>query len=125
MDLLTIKYRVIVAMCKPPYTCMHGRNYLPHSSCHISYGQSNNLDSILFVIIYNIVCILTFDLFFQDCGNVIYNPKSQTCCCGKVYDTKSNWNCCGYYYYNSRTSKCCNYYSVKSKHMNCPRHKIE
>lgn len=58
------------------------------------------------------------------CGNVIYNPHSSVCCCGKVYAKKSNWNCCGYFHYDSRTSKCCNYYSVKPKRMNCPRFTI-
>ncbi|XP_028405129.1 uncharacterized protein LOC114527629 [Dendronephthya gigantea] len=58
------------------------------------------------------------------CGNQIYNPLSQLCCCGKVYDKKPNYSCCGYFYYSRLTSQCCNYYSVKPKKAVCPRSKI-
>ncbi|XP_028405094.1 uncharacterized protein LOC114527595 [Dendronephthya gigantea] len=58
------------------------------------------------------------------CGNQIYNPASQICCCGKVHSKKANWNCCGYFYYNTRASKCCNYFSVKPLKANCPRSRI-
>ncbi|CAB4013350.1 Hypothetical predicted protein [Paramuricea clavata] len=58
------------------------------------------------------------------CGNQIYNPASQICCCGKIHDKKSNHACCGYFYYNTRVSKCCNYYSVKPRKANCPRDRV-
>ena len=58
------------------------------------------------------------------CGNQIYNPATQICCCGKVHDRKAKHACCGYFYYDLRTSRCCNYYSVKPKNGRCPRYRI-
>ena len=58
------------------------------------------------------------------CGNQIYNPKTQICCCGKVHDKKANYACCGYFYYDTRYSQCCNYFSVKPKKAKCPRYRV-
>ncbi|CAB4009801.1 Hypothetical predicted protein [Paramuricea clavata] len=58
------------------------------------------------------------------CGNQIYNPSTQICCCGKVHAKKRHHACCGYFYYDARYSQCCNYFSVKSKKAKCPRFRI-
>ncbi|CAB3996923.1 Hypothetical predicted protein [Paramuricea clavata] len=58
------------------------------------------------------------------CGNQIYNPSTQICCCGKVHSKKSRYSCCGYFYYDTRVSQCCNYYSVKPRKAKCPRYRV-
>ncbi|XP_046864943.1 putative mediator of RNA polymerase II transcription subunit 12 [Xenia sp. Carnegie-2017] len=58
------------------------------------------------------------------CGNEIFNPDKQICCCGKVYNKRRSYQCCGYFYYNTRYSKCCKHDTVKPKKIACPRHKI-
>ncbi|CAB4015933.1 Hypothetical predicted protein [Paramuricea clavata] len=61
---------------------------------------------------------------FYYCGNQVYDPLKQVCCCGKRYNKQHHHNCCGYQYYDTKISKCCNYFSVKAKKDQCPRDKI-
>ncbi|XP_028415104.1 uncharacterized protein LOC114538179 isoform X2 [Dendronephthya gigantea] len=58
------------------------------------------------------------------CGNTVFNPLSQICCCGKVYRKNTRFSCCGHLYYNTTVSKCCSYATIKPKKANCPRFKI-
>ena len=61
---------------------------------------------------------------FYYCGNQVYDPLKQVCCCGKRYNKLPHHSCCGYQYYDTKVSKCCNYFSVKAKKDHCPRDKI-
>ncbi|CAB4024117.1 Hypothetical predicted protein [Paramuricea clavata] len=58
------------------------------------------------------------------CGNEIYNPSTELCCCGKIYSKREDFQCCGYFYYNTKTSRCCNFYSVKPVKTVCPKYRV-
>jgi hypothetical protein len=42
------------------------------------------------------------------CGETVYDPAKEDCCCGKIETKKYGYQCCGMKYYNTRTKKCCN-----------------
>lgn len=113
LALVTLReQRPVNRMRKKMLPRMHG----PDHNLYIRSVFSTNFNS-LYLCLFN-VC------FTLDCGNLIYNPKTHICCCGKLHAKKAKFSCCGYYYYNSLTGKCCPYSSVKAKNAYCPRSKI-
>lgn len=124
-----------------PYFCKYINLYI-YTFEYIKYLNYQNEKIILILfIIYSILvfeankckierhlAVLTFKtcliFTFTDCGNQIYNPSKQICCCGKVHPKKRYHACCGYFYYDARYSQCCNYFSVKPKKAKCPRYRI-
>ena len=44
----------------------------------------------------------------ERCGEVVYDPAEQDCCCGIVKDKNADYLCCGVLHYNVRTNTCCN-----------------
>ncbi|CAB4019135.1 Hypothetical predicted protein [Paramuricea clavata] len=61
---------------------------------------------------------------FFTCGQNIFSPITQKCCCGDIYAIKKNWSCCGYRYYDTKAQKCCSYATLLHKEKTCPRSEV-
>ena len=96
-------------------------SYYPYHINHICHNTIRSYDRHINMRIHHTQSLI---VFLTDCGNQIYNPATQVCCCGKVHSKRRFSACCGYFYYDTRRSQCCRYYSVKPKKARCPRYTV-
>ncbi|XP_028411832.1 uncharacterized protein LOC114534568 isoform X2 [Dendronephthya gigantea] len=54
------------------------------------------------------------------CGEKVYDPDTNICCCGTPYARKSGYKCCGNKYYNPCSTICCQDTSLVSVGGHCP-----
>ena len=54
------------------------------------------------------------------CGEKVFFPASQKCCCGTVYNKKTGYECCGPKYYKMTDYKCCDFAFLVSSEKICP-----
>ncbi|XP_028405088.1 uncharacterized protein LOC114527591 isoform X2 [Dendronephthya gigantea] len=100
--------------------------------CRWSVHELHNEGSILLCQCLKCVCTKTrwlCDYHFKQCpffhcGQKIFSPITQKCCCGDIYAIKQNWRCCGYRYFDTKAQKCCAYGTLLGKDKTCPRSSV-
>mgnify|MGYP002804300846 CR=1 FL=1 len=54
------------------------------------------------------------------CGDKVFFPASQECCCGAIHNKETGYECCGPKYYKTTDYKCCDVVHLVSSEEICP-----